>query len=109
MVAVSWLPNGVAGSGGKKAATVADWPGARSRVDRFVTARPAGAAAVRVRPVWGTLPTLVIVRVSATGVPGVVPTPGWAAVTVRASMAGIVNVTMTVCVIAGSVVLVAVT
>ena len=56
-----------------------------------------------------TLPTFVIVIVSVTGAPGVVFTAAGLALTVTASIAGTVNVSVCVCVIDGSVALVAVT
>jgi hypothetical protein len=58
---------------------------------------------------YGTLPTFVILSVAVVAVPGVVETTSGSFVTVAASMAGIVNDTLTFCVIAGFVVLVAVT
>lgn len=82
------------------------------------TASVSGVKALAERPVWsvsvsatvsGTFPTLENVSVSATPVPGVVPSDVGLPVTVTASIAGTVNVTVWVFVMAELVVLVALT
>ena len=110
IVAWSSVFNGVEAAGVSMTVSVVDWPTARFTGVKPVRVRPLGVVAESETLLSATLPTLVIVIVSASGRrPGSCSPPSgcWSAVT--ASIAGTVNVTVWVWVIDESVVLVAVT
>jgi len=88
---------------------VADPPAPSVSVYSPVRLNPLGNVDVKLMLLSVTLPTLVIVIASVTPAPGVVLTSTGSLVTVNASICGMVTLTVTVSVIAGLVVLVAVT